>query len=242
MGHKMQLHPRLPHSAGEDEPMIKRICVAPTAAHCMSAVMFFGCNTLYVYRTRRRVFASKAWDVADSDITHEHFLLRSSRFELVAVVSPKWVESMADRGAFDDRGGAKSGSKSGSKSGWDDAWHNQSRQRDMIVREVKKLDRRLALMSESDIQFRFDHNDMLIGGEWPDNEYTNSIESELELLGFRAPPTHTPVISAQDHRGSPYIMDYDVCHTYQNTMKIILQQGGSWFRPQDTNKNTVNLV
>lgn len=239
MGHKMQLHPRLPHSAGEEEPVIKRICVAPTAAHCMSAVMFCGCNTIYVYRTRRRVFASKAWSVGDSDITHEHFLLRPSQFELVAAISPMWVEKMAERGAFDDRGG----SKSGSKSGWVDGWHNQRHQRDMLVREVKKLDRRLAIMSESDIQFRFKYEGMLIGGEWPDAvEYVNSRESELELLGFRPPPTPVAIKSVPDQIRSPYLMDYDVCQTYQTPIKQITLQGGSWFKPQDNNKNLANSV
>lgn len=87
MGATMTLHPRTPSSMSEDEPTCKRICVAPTAAHCMSAVDL-SCrgDTIYVYRTRRQVKARVPYDVYDSHITQEHWIHTSTRFTLVELL------------------------------------------------------------------------------------------------------------------------------------------------------------
>ena len=87
MGATMTLHPRKPINMSDDEPWCKRICVAPTAAHCMSAVdLYWRGNTIYVYRTRRQVKARVPYSVYDSHITQEHWLHGSTRFTLVEVL------------------------------------------------------------------------------------------------------------------------------------------------------------
>lgn len=87
MGSTMTLHPRKPINMSNDEPWCKRICVAPTAAHCMSAVdLDWRGNTIYVYRTRRQVKARVPYSVYDSHITQEHWLHTSTRFTLVEVL------------------------------------------------------------------------------------------------------------------------------------------------------------
>lgn len=86
MGTTMSLLPRTPRGMSEDEPNTKRICVAPTAAHCMSAIdINYRCNAnkIYVYRTRRQVKARVPYDVYDSHITQEHWLHTKTRFTLV---------------------------------------------------------------------------------------------------------------------------------------------------------------
>lgn len=92
MGSTMTLHPRTPWGCSQDEPDTKRICVAPTAAHCMSAIDV-GSNyragsdgKVYVYRTRRQVKARVPYNVYDSHITQEHWLHTSTRFTLVDVL------------------------------------------------------------------------------------------------------------------------------------------------------------
>lgn len=87
MGSSMTLHPRTPINMSEDEPTCKRICVAPTAAHCMSAVdLDWRGNTIYVYRTRIQVKARVPYSIYDSHITQEHWLHSSTRFTLVEVL------------------------------------------------------------------------------------------------------------------------------------------------------------
>lgn len=89
MGGTMSLTPRKPWGMSDGEPATMRICVAPTAAHCMSAIDIGsngrsgGTGHIYVYRTRRMVKATKPYNVYDSHITREHWLLTKTRFTLV---------------------------------------------------------------------------------------------------------------------------------------------------------------
>jgi len=95
MGTTMTLHPRQPWGMSEGEPYTKRICVAPTAAHCMSAIdVGSDCRSgetgkVYVYRTRRQVKARVPYNVYDSHVTKEHWLMSSTRFTLVDVLELK---------------------------------------------------------------------------------------------------------------------------------------------------------
>lgn len=90
MGKTMSLNPRTPSGMSDDEPNTKRICVAPTAAHCMIAIdinyKINDTRKLYVYRTRRQVKARVPYDVYDSHITKEHWLMTRTRFTLVEVL------------------------------------------------------------------------------------------------------------------------------------------------------------
>lgn len=89
MGEEMSLSPRHPIHTDDDEPLLRRICVAPTAAHCMTAISLYTHSDLYVYRTRRKVKATKAWNVYDSHITKEHWLLGKTRFVKVDTIDFK---------------------------------------------------------------------------------------------------------------------------------------------------------
>lgn len=95
MGENMSLSPRTPWGMSDDEPYTKRICVAPTAAHCMSAIDIGSASRsgenglVYVYRTRRKVKATIPYSVYDSHITREHWLLTKTRFTLVDVLDVK---------------------------------------------------------------------------------------------------------------------------------------------------------
>lgn len=82
MGDTMSLTPRTPILKNDDEPDTHRICVAPTAAHCMSALNLDAGN-LHVYRTRRKVKARVPYGVYDSHITKEHWLVSKTRFTRV---------------------------------------------------------------------------------------------------------------------------------------------------------------
>jgi hypothetical protein len=82
MGTTMSLNPRVPEGMHNDEPYMKRICVAPSAANCMTAIDLYDGN-LYVYRTRRKVKARVPHDVYDQYITNEHWLMTRTRFTLV---------------------------------------------------------------------------------------------------------------------------------------------------------------
>lgn len=178
MGTEMELSPRMPHSAGDDEPRIKRICVAPTAGHCMSAIMIFTNDPVYVYRTARRLVAEKAWNVGDSKITHEHFLRRTSKFEFVSAISPGWIKKYNTKGAFDDRG-YKPGQH---------GYGEQIRQKDQIIRGIIRLDRRLGIISESDSRFHFNGEQKLVGDEWPQQSPWNDMNTRgyvLEMLGIK---------------------------------------------------------
>lgn len=177
MGTKMELKPRRPYSAGEDEPLVARICVAPTAGHCMSAIMMQPSDPVYIYRTERRVFAQKAWSVGDSPITHEHFLRRPSRFEFVSAISPEWIRKYWNRGAFDDRG-FKPG---------DQGYAEQMRQKEQLIRGVVKLDRRLGIISESNERFHYQGEQKLLGDVWPEQKPWDSMNTRgyvLEMLGL----------------------------------------------------------
>lgn len=86
MGETMSLNPRCPLNKCDEEPRLPRICVAPTAAHCMTAISLYayaGGGKVHVYRTRRKVQAIKPWDVYDSHITKEHWLTSKTRFTRV---------------------------------------------------------------------------------------------------------------------------------------------------------------
>lgn len=82
MGTSMSLNPRCPINKCDEEPNIARICVAKSAANCMTAINLVT-GKVYVYRTRRKVKARVPYDVYDSHITTEHWLMSRTRFTLV---------------------------------------------------------------------------------------------------------------------------------------------------------------
>ena len=85
MGEVMSLSPRKPIGMNDDEPNTKRICVAKSAAYCMSAINLYA-GKLYVYRTRRKVKGRVPYNVYDSHITGEHWLMTKTRFTRVDIL------------------------------------------------------------------------------------------------------------------------------------------------------------
>lgn len=141
MGDKMSLTPRTPYRMGDDEPNLKRICVAPTAAHCFSAINIYS-PLVHVYRTLREVKAVKPYGVGDSGITKEHWLLGKTRFERVTVVSvprARW--------------------RSGSRGGEMPHFHNEQRKdKRKIFSQMRKRDHRLCTIGAANARWK--------GKEW----------------------------------------------------------------------------
>lgn len=102
MGNVMSLNPRTPHGMCDDEPLLKRICVAPTAHHCMSAISIYSGSPIYVYRTRKAVRARKPYNVGDASLTREHWLVTRTRFTRVTTMTPPYCMSWehGDRGCY----------------------------------------------------------------------------------------------------------------------------------------------
>lgn len=84
MGTSVKLKPRHIVNAGDNEPLMKRICVAPTALHCFSAIGCWNDQTINVYQTKRKVVGVKAWRVPDQTLTKEHWRFKDTDFVLVA--------------------------------------------------------------------------------------------------------------------------------------------------------------
>lgn len=83
-GESVVLEPRYIQAQGDDEPILKRICVAPTAAHCFAAIGTFSGARMNVYQTKRKVNGIKPWSVPDQRLTKEHWRRQPTEFVLVA--------------------------------------------------------------------------------------------------------------------------------------------------------------
>lgn len=141
MGDKVSLTPRRPINMGDEEPLLKRICVAPTAAHCASAICLWSGTPVRVYRTVRKVTGVKPYSVPDSTITKEHWLLGKTRFELVCQfeISERCYWPYGARG--DSRG----------KDGI-----SQRKDKRNIMRFMKRRDRRLYIIDEANQKWRME--------------------------------------------------------------------------------------
>lgn len=65
------------------EPNDKRICVAPTIAHCIAAVPYMPGERYTIYRTRRRMTASPPKEIYDAHITQEGWIQVPTMFERI---------------------------------------------------------------------------------------------------------------------------------------------------------------
>lgn len=157
MGYNTRLKPRTPFSMANGEPEIKRICVAPTAAHCLSAIGLSYTSPIYVYRTEKQVYATKAWNVPDSDLTDEHFILRPVNFELVCVLSRQQSKRMYMRGMFETRG----------YGGNTKEYNDQLKEHKKIVSSISRYKKELSNKKFSDNRFVFD--DVYVG-KWTREE------------------------------------------------------------------------
>lgn len=104
------LCPKIPgKNSNDDEPRIRRICVCPTIAGCISAVgpcitSSFRNTKIHIFRTKNKVngyfpfsphghvntFCTK-YPVADAHVTGEKWLLRSTNFKYVGYLNSKEI-------------------------------------------------------------------------------------------------------------------------------------------------------
>ena len=69
------------------EPNDKRICVAPTIAHCLAAVPYVPGDEFTIYRTHRKITASAPRGIYDAHLTNEGWLQTPTMFERVGLLS-----------------------------------------------------------------------------------------------------------------------------------------------------------
>lgn len=66
----------------DDEPDIPRICVSSDVAGCLVSVYCSMYSDLNIYRTENEVEAFKTYNIPDSCVTNEHWLLQDTKFIL----------------------------------------------------------------------------------------------------------------------------------------------------------------
>ena len=95
-------HPECSRDVGE--PSIARICVAPSVAHCMSAIAMYS-KVLYIYRTKHRVLGTQPYKVSDAKLTRERWLLRPTEFVLAGKIGHRKMSQFLsewDQFQYDD--------------------------------------------------------------------------------------------------------------------------------------------
>jgi hypothetical protein len=77
----------------DSEPEVKRTCVGPSISHCFAAVPYDSDDTFNIYRTSRKVKAVRPYDIYDSHITLEGWLLRPVSFIKIGSLSLLYVQN-----------------------------------------------------------------------------------------------------------------------------------------------------
>ena len=79
-----------------DEPLIARTCVSPTIEGCLVALGY--CLSLrkkvYIYRTENKVLAENPYNVFDSYITKEKWLIKPIKFKKIGILNNKFPEEI----------------------------------------------------------------------------------------------------------------------------------------------------
>lgn len=75
------------------EPNDKRICVAPTVAHCLTAVPYCPGNKYEIYRTKTPVKANPPTDIFDAKVTLEGWLQTPTVFVKIGSLRLEDVEN-----------------------------------------------------------------------------------------------------------------------------------------------------
>ena len=73
----------------DDEPDIAKICVSPTLWGCLGAIQ--ESRGISVYRTKNKVFGTKAYGVLDSSVTGERWITNPTTFIKVLTLSGKFM-------------------------------------------------------------------------------------------------------------------------------------------------------
>ena len=91
-GNNKLLYPRAKGiNRGDYEPYIRRICVCPTIEGCLTALgaaLLYGVD-IQVYRTMKQEESMLPYEVTDSYITGEKWLVRPTHFSLYGVIKAK---------------------------------------------------------------------------------------------------------------------------------------------------------
>ena len=69
------------------EPHVKRVCVAPSVEHCLTAVPYVPGDTFTIYRTHQKCRAIKPEGIYDAHITCEGWLQEPTLFEKVGTLT-----------------------------------------------------------------------------------------------------------------------------------------------------------
>lgn len=77
----------------ELEPNDERICVAPSMAHCITAIPYCPGDTYQIYRTKNKVKANPPKEVFDSHITQEGWIQKPTVFVKIGSLKLEDVES-----------------------------------------------------------------------------------------------------------------------------------------------------
>jgi hypothetical protein len=76
----------------DSEPSGKRICVAPSVAHCLTALPYCLSETYTVYRTKDPVIAKRSHGVFDANVTKEGWIETPTVFVNIGTLSLEKVE------------------------------------------------------------------------------------------------------------------------------------------------------
>ena len=72
---------------GSSEPNDKRICVAPSIEHCLTAVPYMPGEKYFIYRTIRKTKATAPTGIFDAHITLEGWIQTPMMFERIGTIS-----------------------------------------------------------------------------------------------------------------------------------------------------------
>lgn len=87
-GNKVILHPRVKgYYRAEDEPSVSRICVSSEIEGCMVAIPCAQFRSINIYRTAIKTEAVRPYDVVDSNITSEFWILKSKTFIFIGSIN-----------------------------------------------------------------------------------------------------------------------------------------------------------
>ena len=102
-GEKKVLAPKIKGiNRGCGEPEISRTCVASTITGCFLAIPYYPGESFYVYRTYHKVRGYYPYDVCDSRMTREKWLLSPTTFIKVGYISRELLNAFPPESNCDE--------------------------------------------------------------------------------------------------------------------------------------------
>ena len=87
-GEKLKVERRIPMFPHKSEPSVPRLCVSPSIPGCVSATFFESGARAYIYKTNKPRRGVRPFDVWDSIITGERWILPGGELERVGEIDP----------------------------------------------------------------------------------------------------------------------------------------------------------